>query len=291
VKLLGEEINTEVTVLASLRRSGDANHLAWSALKNQEVADANVVARDGDGVGSHFARWVASSLGGFSGFVALKGAAWTSWQIDFAFFNSHFSAFNLFSFSVRMVMVVTEETGSGDGMCNAVSSAFGKALDTTAERVVLTFVVVVAHITLSWRINGSASSLLCDANFGSSTGKFCSSTAEFGFGAVTFAELAFGAIEIGRFKDTCCSASDLLEFAVVRFVLDVELGVDVSTIRFLVARDKESVRVPALDGEMMIEAKVHKGGRSGQHISSTIQATVDHLASNGQLEALAWLNV
>jgi len=57
MKGLGEEVNTKVTVLTSLRGGGDADDLAGAALKDQEVADADVVARDGDGVGrSHGAR-------------------------------------------------------------------------------------------------------------------------------------------------------------------------------------------------------------------------------------------
>ena len=52
MQLLGEEINTEVSVLASGRRGGDADDLARSALQHQEVAEADVVARDGDSVGN-----------------------------------------------------------------------------------------------------------------------------------------------------------------------------------------------------------------------------------------------
>jgi hypothetical protein len=56
MELLGEKVNTEVTVLASLGGGGDADDLARAALQNQEIADADVVARDGDGVGrSHCA--------------------------------------------------------------------------------------------------------------------------------------------------------------------------------------------------------------------------------------------
>jgi CheY-like chemotaxis protein len=57
MELLGEEVNTEVTVLASLRGGGDTDDLARTALKNQEIANADVVAGDGDGVRrSHGAR-------------------------------------------------------------------------------------------------------------------------------------------------------------------------------------------------------------------------------------------
>jgi hypothetical protein len=56
MKLLGEEVDTEVTVLTSLRRGGDADDLAGAALEDQEITDADVVARDGNGAGgSHLA--------------------------------------------------------------------------------------------------------------------------------------------------------------------------------------------------------------------------------------------
>ena len=51
MQLLGEEVNTEVAVLASGRGGGDADDLAGTALEDQEVTEADVVARDGDGVG------------------------------------------------------------------------------------------------------------------------------------------------------------------------------------------------------------------------------------------------
>lgn len=51
VQLLGEEVDTEVAVLASGRGGGDADDLARAALEDQEVAKADVVAGDGHGVG------------------------------------------------------------------------------------------------------------------------------------------------------------------------------------------------------------------------------------------------
>jgi hypothetical protein len=51
VQLLGEEVNTEVAVLASGRRGRDADDLAGTALQHQEVTQADVVAGDGDSVG------------------------------------------------------------------------------------------------------------------------------------------------------------------------------------------------------------------------------------------------
>ena len=56
VELLGEQVNTEVAVLAGLGGGGDANDLARASLEDQEIANADVVAWDGDGVsGSHLA--------------------------------------------------------------------------------------------------------------------------------------------------------------------------------------------------------------------------------------------
>jgi hypothetical protein len=51
VQLLGEEVDTEVAVLARLCRGGDADDLAGAALQDQQVSDADVVAWNGDGVG------------------------------------------------------------------------------------------------------------------------------------------------------------------------------------------------------------------------------------------------
>jgi hypothetical protein len=63
MELLGEQVNTEVTVLASLGGGGDADDLARAALEDQEIANADVVARDGDSLGgSHLADWTSRSL-------------------------------------------------------------------------------------------------------------------------------------------------------------------------------------------------------------------------------------
>jgi hypothetical protein len=52
MQLLGEEINTQVPMLASGRRSCDADDLAWTTLKDQEITNTDVVAGNGNGVGS-----------------------------------------------------------------------------------------------------------------------------------------------------------------------------------------------------------------------------------------------
>lgn len=50
MELLGEEVNTKVPVLTGLGRGGDADNLAWAVLEDDEITDADVVARDGEGV-------------------------------------------------------------------------------------------------------------------------------------------------------------------------------------------------------------------------------------------------
>lgn len=51
MELLGEEVDTEVAVLASGSRGRDADDLARAALEDEDVAEADVVARDGHRVG------------------------------------------------------------------------------------------------------------------------------------------------------------------------------------------------------------------------------------------------
>lgn len=51
MQLAGKEVNTEIAVLAGGRRGRDANDLARAPLQHQKVTNADVVARNGDGVG------------------------------------------------------------------------------------------------------------------------------------------------------------------------------------------------------------------------------------------------
>jgi len=48
VELLGEQVNTEITVLAGGSRGGDTDDLAWAALEDEDVTQTDVVAGDGD---------------------------------------------------------------------------------------------------------------------------------------------------------------------------------------------------------------------------------------------------
>lgn len=82
MELLSKEVNAEIAVLAGLSRSGDTDNLAGTALENQKVADADVVARDGDGMRSSTALDKADVLT-----HAIADASWaTVFFIDDYFF-------------------------------------------------------------------------------------------------------------------------------------------------------------------------------------------------------------
>jgi hypothetical protein len=137
MELLREEVNTKVTVLACLGRGGDTDDLARAALKDEKVANANVVAGDGDGVWHHTASVVAGRFG-----VVRAG-----WHTDFTIPDDDF-------FTVGFVVAVM--TAAVDWVDDVVSSP----LQTSAEGVVLSVVVVVAHVSSPcWRIDGFPSSL------------------------------------------------------------------------------------------------------------------------------------
>lgn len=49
VKLLGEKVNTKVSVLTGLGTGGDTDDLAGTVLEDHEIANADVVTRDSEG--------------------------------------------------------------------------------------------------------------------------------------------------------------------------------------------------------------------------------------------------
>jgi len=49
MELLGEEVNTEVSVLTGLSRGGDTDDLAWTVLEDNQVTNADVMTRDRKG--------------------------------------------------------------------------------------------------------------------------------------------------------------------------------------------------------------------------------------------------
>ena len=107
-------------MLTGLRRSGDADDLAWSTLEDQKIADADVMAWDGNGVRRHTTLDDADIL---TDTIADAGGTTLFIQND------------LFMIAVMVMMRV-------EGMEDTV----GGFLDAVAERVVVAFVIVVTHI-------------------------------------------------------------------------------------------------------------------------------------------------
>lgn len=120
MELLGEEIDTKVAMLPSLCRGSDPNDLARTALKDQEIADADMVAWDSDGMSRHVAFDNADIL--TDTFTDASGAA--------------LLVHDDFLTIVMAVMLLME------GVENPVSGFF----DAVAEGMVVAFVVVVTHL-------------------------------------------------------------------------------------------------------------------------------------------------
>lgn len=120
LELAGEEVDTEVTVLAGLRGDRDADDLARTTLEDQDVANADEVAGNRDvlaGGGATAAGLNNADIGGGRG---------------------------------DLFMVVSTSVGVGGGVRVGVGEGVGDAVhsaaNATAERVVFTFVVVVTHL-------------------------------------------------------------------------------------------------------------------------------------------------
>jgi hypothetical protein len=131
VQLLGEEVDTEVTVLTGGSRRGDADDLAGTTLKHQEVTEADVGARDGDGVGEVRLARVTGARPGSRG----RGSSIVV-NIDV---------------DVGVVLV-------------GVDDAVRELVDATAEGVVVAVLVVVTHLGLlvGARVAGRLNGLLRD---------------------------------------------------------------------------------------------------------------------------------
>lgn len=136
MQLLGEEVNTEVAVLASLSRGGDADDLARTALQDQQVADPDVVAGDGDGVGNHVAGGDAARGGSEVGLAAGSRGSDLAVTDDDVFVDA--------VGAVLVVVLVVVVRASVDGVKNLVRGA----VKSVAERVVVAVFVVISHVTL-----------------------------------------------------------------------------------------------------------------------------------------------
>lgn len=127
VQLAGEQVNTEITVLASLRGNGDTDHLARTALEDQQITHADEVAGDGDGI-------AGVSTTGLDNTDVLTAAA-----------TRRRGTGNI----NRLFLVVV--------MVEGVHDVIGGTLHAAAEGVVLPVVVVVTHFAFGLLfVNGSA---------------------------------------------------------------------------------------------------------------------------------------
>jgi hypothetical protein len=125
LKLAGEEVHAQVSVLTSLWRGGDADDLARTPLKDYEITDADELARDWDGV----ARVAAARLDEADLLTdTFSHAGWTTFFI----LDDHLFA-----------IMVTEW----------VSNTIGGTLKATAEGVIFALVVVVTHVVAAGSVD------------------------------------------------------------------------------------------------------------------------------------------
>lgn len=141
VQLLGEEVDTEVAVLAGLGGSCDTDDLARAALEDQEVANADVVAGNGDGVGHTAALGVARSHAG--------GGLTGSGNLDVAVADHAVFVTAVLLLVVAGVVVLVLAA------VNGVEDAVGSAVQAVTEGVVLAVFVVVSHVTFGLGLRGA----------------------------------------------------------------------------------------------------------------------------------------
>jgi hypothetical protein len=115
--LLGEDVNTEVTGLASLGRSSYANNLARAVLKDNEITNADEMVGDGQGV------------------ATLRSEASRRW-------SRAGGATTLVNVNILLKGSVAMMTTTVDGVENAVSGL----VKSVTDAVVATLVVVVTHL-------------------------------------------------------------------------------------------------------------------------------------------------
>jgi hypothetical protein len=117
LKLTGEEIHAQVSVLTRLWRSGDADDLAGTPLKDYKITDADELARDCDSVG------------------------WEAARLDVADLLT-----NTFSHAGRTTSFIFDDHLFAVMVTEWVSNTIGGTLEATAEGVVFVVVVVVTHV-------------------------------------------------------------------------------------------------------------------------------------------------
>jgi hypothetical protein len=204
MQLAGEEVDTEVTMLASLGGDGDTDNLARAALQDEQVTNADKVDRDGD----------ALPVGG-----ATTG-------LDNADLLTDTLAVTRGTLSHDLFLVV---------MVERVEDAVGSTLNTAAEGVVVTFVVVVTHLGLG---GGFTDSLLGYRNVDRGVRSTTLAGEVVGVGAVSFGRRLIATVVdvdvVGRMNTTTVVAFGDVELSLKSFVLSGALFF-VTTNRFLVA--------------------------------------------------------
>lgn len=134
MELLGEEVNPKISVLASLSGSGNANDLTGTTLKDQKITNADVMTGDSNRIRPSSTLYITNTLA-----YTITNSGWATFII-----NDYFLTLSMMMMMMRMMGVEWVE--------NAVRCFF----HTMAEGVVLTLVVVVAHLGsgTGWWING-----------------------------------------------------------------------------------------------------------------------------------------
>jgi len=151
--------------------------------------------------------------------------------LDLTFLDNHFLAGALV-----LVMVVVKKARSVDGVGDTLSDSRNSA----TERVIVTVVVVIAHITFGpGRVDGGARSSLLDTNLFGCGWELCVRTSEAGS--------LLGVSLAGSAESVLGGSSDGVEFAVVGLVLNVDLSVDVPSVRLLVAIKRREISERFLD--------------------------------------------
>jgi hypothetical protein len=262
VQLLGEEVNTEVAVLASLSRGGDADDLARAALQDQQVADPDVVAGDGDSVGNHGAG-SSTALSGVLGLLTGSGGGYFAVTDDDILFDA-FSAVLLFVVVVVVVAAV-----------DRVENFVRCAVETVTEGVVVAVFVVISHVTLVL-LTGCVDSSLAHANLfvegdgftvGEAwLGRVLARVGGVGFPLASLSVVFFrvGSSAVTEVSLSCVKAGvEVLGFAVVRSVLYVDLSFRVTLVRLTVA---DEVRSLALSRGPLVPSKVHPPNEGGSSV-------------------------
>ena len=218
LKLASEQIDTQVSVLTGLRRGSDADDLAWTTLKDDEITDANELAGNCDSVGGEAATRLdeADLLAD-----TLSHAAWAT-----------FLVFDDDLFAVMVVM-----------MAERVRDTVGSTLEAAAEGVVFALVVVVAHVVAARLVNLNV--FFFDSDFFTRSATFVFNVV----GRVDSATVvALGYVELSlKGLVPCLSAIDVdVDFLIVSATaaldIDVDLGVFVLD-RFPVANGYQSAGV------------------------------------------------